>query len=79
MGLERLRCTAHPQVASKPLVVAGQTYDVSDAAKRAAYWSVIDNLARARCDGANGWGLFEFACFGPHAPSGFTGWDDTAP
>lgn len=61
-----------------PLVVQGQTYDVSDAAKRATYWSVIDNLARARCRGRTGWGLFEFACFGPHAPSGFTGWDDTA-
>lgn len=61
-----------------PLVVQGQTYDVSDAAKRAAYWSVIDNLARARGEGQTGWGLFEFACFGPHAPSGFTAWDDTA-
>lgn len=61
-----------------PLVVQGQTYDVSDAAKRAAYWSVIDNLARARCDGQTGWGLFEFACFGPHQPSGFTSWEDTA-
>jgi hypothetical protein len=58
-----------------PLVVQGRRYDVSDPAKRAAYWSVIDNVARARCGDATGWGLFEFACFGPHAPSGFTGWE----
>lgn len=62
-----------------PLTVQGRRYDVSDAAKRAAYFSVIDSLSRATCDGLTGWGLFEFACFGPHAPSGFTGWADVAP
>ncbi|GAA5112186.1 hypothetical protein [Haloechinothrix salitolerans] len=60
------------------LEVQGRGHDVGDAAKRAAYFSVIDNLARARCEGRLGWGLFEFACFGPHEPSGFTGWDDVA-
>jgi len=61
-----------------PLAVQGRRYDVGDAAKRAAYFCPIDNLATARCEGQRGWGLFEFACFGPHEPSGFTGWDDVA-
>lgn len=62
-----------------PLEVQGRSYDVGDAAKRAAFFSVIDNLARATCEGQAGWGLFEFVCFGPHAPSGFTSWNDVAP
>ncbi|MDV6014146.1 hypothetical protein [Haloechinothrix sp. LS1_15] len=61
------------------LVVQGRSYDVADAAKRAAYWSVTDNLVRARCGGESGWGMFEFACFGPHEPSGFASWEDVAP
>jgi hypothetical protein len=32
----------------------------------------IDHVARATCDGAEGWGLFEHASIGAHAPTGFT-------
>ncbi|MBA0126974.1 hypothetical protein H0B56_15600 [Haloechinothrix sp. YIM 98757] len=69
----------HGMYLGEQAVVQGGTYDVSDAPKRAAYWSVTDNLVRARCGNHAGWGMFEFACFGPHEPSGFTGWDDVAP
>lgn len=31
----------------------------------------IDHVARAECDGAEGYGLFEHASIGAHAPSGF--------
>jgi hypothetical protein len=61
------------------LVVQGASYDVSTAEVRASYWNVMDTLARVRCDGVDGWGMFEFACFGPHAPSGFQEWTDGAP
>jgi hypothetical protein len=32
----------------------------------------IDHVARATCDGAEGWGLFEHASIGAHAPTGCT-------
>ena len=35
-------------------------------------FGVVDHVARARCEGADGWGMFEHATFGRHAPSGFT-------
>ncbi|HUI05078.1 MAG TPA: hypothetical protein VLZ77_16175 [Acidimicrobiales bacterium] len=41
-------------------------------------FSVVDHVARARCDGAEGWGMFEHGTFGRHAPSGFTGWESVA-
>src|SRR2546430_16636821 len=31
----------------------------------------IDHVARAECDGAEGFGLFEHASIGAHGPSGF--------
>jgi hypothetical protein len=42
-------------------------------------FGVIDHVARARCDGQVGYGLFEHASFGRHAPSGFDGWEAVAP
>jgi hypothetical protein len=41
-------------------------------------FGVIDHVARASCDGAEGWGMFEHASFGRHMPSGFEGWDSVA-
>jgi hypothetical protein len=38
-------------------------------------FGVVDHVARARCDGAEGWGMFEHGTFGRHLPSGFTGWE----
>ena len=40
---------------------------------------VIDHVARASINGAEGWGLFEHATFGRHDPSGFADWGSVAP
>ena len=37
-------------------------------------FGVVDHIARASCDGAEGWGMFEHGTFGRHAPSGFSDW-----
>lgn len=42
-------------------------------------FGVIDHVARARCDGAEGWGLFEHASIGRHDPSGFADVTSVAP
>jgi hypothetical protein len=39
----------------------------------------IDHVARASCDGAEGWGLFEHASIGAHAPTGFADVMSVAP
>jgi hypothetical protein len=39
----------------------------------------IDHVAHASCDGAEGWGLFEHASIGAHAPTGFTDLTSVAP
>jgi hypothetical protein len=58
----------------------GAVYDLNDPAVSGRIpFSVIDHVARATCDGAEGWGLFEHASFGRHDPSGFAGWDSVAP
>jgi len=44
-----------------------------------AVFSVIDHVARATCDGAEGWGLFEHGTIGRHAPSGFEDFGSVAP
>ncbi|GAA3516763.1 hypothetical protein GCM10022294_28820 [Dietzia aurantiaca] len=41
-------------------------------------YNVVDHVARARCNGAEGWGMFEHANMGRHDPSGFTDWIDMA-
>ena len=38
-------------------------------------FGVVDHVARAQCEGAEGWGMFEHGTFGRHAPSGFTDWE----
>jgi hypothetical protein len=40
---------------------------------------IVDHVARARCEGAEGWGMFEHGTFGRHLPSGFTDWSSVAP
>jgi hypothetical protein len=63
-----------------PGFVERVTYDVTDdAVAGRVMFGVIDHVARATCDGAEGWGLFEHAALGRHAPSGFTDWFDLAP
>ena len=42
-------------------------------------WGIVDHAARATCDGQVGWGLFEHASVGRHAPSGFADWASVAP
>jgi hypothetical protein len=37
-------------------------------------FGVVDHVARASCDGAEGYGMFEHGTFGRHLPSGFTDW-----
>ena len=51
----------------------------SDDIKARIPWGVSDHVGRATCNGQVGWGLFEHASFGVHAPSGMTGWDSVAP
>jgi hypothetical protein len=36
-------------------------------------------VARAVCEGQQGWGMFEHGTFGRHAPSGFADWSSVAP
>lgn len=54
-------------------------YDLTDPAVTARFpYGVIDHVAHARCDGAEGWGLFEHATIGRHDPSGFADWSSVA-
>jgi len=56
------------------------SYDLaSDEIKARIPWGVSDHVARATCDGQEGWGLFEHASMGRHDPSGFSGWESVAP
>ncbi len=55
------------------------SYDLGDPAVASRIpFSVVDHVARATCDGAVGWGLFEHASMGRHDPSGFASWESTA-
>ncbi|RII19392.1 hypothetical protein DSC45_07900 [Streptomyces sp. YIM 130001] len=57
-----------------------RTYDLSDpAAHPLAGYGVTDHAARFTLDGRTGYGIFEHGSFGRHDPSGFTGFDSTAP
>ena len=60
--------------------VESAAYDMNDpvVAGRVPF-GVIDHVGRAVIDGHEGWGIFEHATFGRHAPSGFTDWDSVAP
>ena len=59
--------------------VEGARYDLNapEVAGRIP-WGVIDHVARATCDGAEGWGIFEHGTFGRHDPSGFGDWSSVA-
>ncbi len=59
--------------------VDGAVYDYNDpaVADRVPY-GVLDHVARATCDGAEGWGIFELGTFGRHDPSGFADWGSVA-
>ena len=41
-------------------------------------FGVVDHVARATCDGAQGFGMFEHGTFGRHLPSGFVDWGSVA-
>jgi hypothetical protein len=52
--------------------VDAATYDLSDPAVTGRVpFGVIDHVARATCNGAEGTGIFEHASIGRHDPSGF--------
>jgi hypothetical protein len=42
-------------------------------------FGIVDHVAHASCDGAEGWGLFEHGVLGRHAPTGFTDFMTMAP
>ncbi|HEX6238183.1 MAG TPA: hypothetical protein VFZ68_13375 [Acidimicrobiales bacterium] len=55
-------------------------YDLTDPETAARIpFGVVDHVARATCDGAEGWGLFEHGSMGRHDPSGFADWGSVAP
>jgi hypothetical protein len=57
-----------------------KVFDLTDPAVLSnAPIGVIDHVARARCNGSEGWGLFEHGTFGRHDPSGFADWGSVAP
>ena len=57
-----------------------RSYDLTDPAVVARIpFGVIDHVARATCDGAEGWGLFEHGTIGRHDPTGFADFISVAP
>ena len=59
--------------------VEGRRYDLTDPEVAARIpFGVIDHIARATCDGQEGWGIFEHGTFGRHDPSGFADWSSVA-
>jgi len=60
--------------------IEGVVHDLDDPDVAARLpFSVIDHAARATCDGAEGWGLFEHGTIGRHEPSGFSDVASVAP
>jgi hypothetical protein len=56
-----------------PLVVQGVSYDTA----KDQMWGLVDSVARFETDGGDvGYGLWEYAVFGPHQRYGFKGWED---
>ena len=83
-------CTSGPATAATPTgataggwAAAGRTRRSTTSPTRMIAarvpFGVIDHVARATCDGAEGWGLFEHGTFGRHDPSGFADWGSVAP
>ncbi len=66
-----------------PLVVQGVRYDLNH--PETHMWGIVDSVARfeARPAGGEGgqvgYGLWEYAIFGPHQQYGFNSWEDMAP
>jgi len=59
--------------------VEGAVYDHNDpVVSGRAQFSIADHLARATCDGQEGWGIFEHGNIGRHDPSGFTDYTSVA-
>jgi hypothetical protein len=55
--------------------IEGAEYDLTDPDIVARIpFGVIDHVARASCNGVEGWGLFEHGTMGRHDPSGFIDW-----
>jgi hypothetical protein len=60
--------------------IDSSVYDLTDPAVAGRIpFGVVDHAARAVCDGAEGWGLFEHATVGRHDPTGFKDWLSVAP
>jgi hypothetical protein len=60
--------------------VEGAVYDLNDPGIVSRIpFGVVDHVARATCNGSEGWGLFEHGTFGRHDPSGFADWGSVAP
>jgi hypothetical protein len=54
-------------------------YDLADPAVAGRVpFGVTDHVARARCNGEEGWGMLEHASIGRHDPSGFADWSAVA-
>jgi hypothetical protein len=57
----------------------GAVYDLNDPAVAGRIpFGVIDHVARATCDGAEGFGLFEHGTIGRHDPTGFADYTSVA-
>jgi hypothetical protein len=60
--------------------VEGAVYDLTDPSIAGRIpFGVIDHVARAELEGAEGWGMFEHGTFGRHDPSGFADWGSVSP
>jgi hypothetical protein len=60
--------------------VEGVVHDWSTPALAGAMpFHLVDHAARATCDGAEGWGLFEHGSIGRHDPTGFADFTSVAP
>jgi hypothetical protein len=60
-----------------PLKVEGRTWDLTSPEVRKSLIGFAEYSARAETStGARGYGMFEFACVGPHEQYGFTGWEN---
>ena len=60
--------------------VEGVVHDWASPALAATVpYGLVDHVARATCDGAEGWGLFEHASIGRHDPTGFADFIAVAP
>ncbi len=60
--------------------VEGSVVDLTDPVVQARIpFGIIDHVARATCDGAEGWGMFEHGVIGRHGPSGFADLGSVAP